>query len=93
MLLDYLSSFAVVLRRIHGNVDICQIDYSTQSKLEFSPYSEVIHGSKIRIIFSEVIQENLERMEESCKRPLPPPSPPPPPIWSLGPKCYQHARK
>ena len=46
MLVDYLSCFAVVLRNIHGNVDICQTDYSIHSKLEFSPYSEVIHESK-----------------------------------------------
>ena len=59
MPLDYLSCFAVVLRRLQGNVDIWQIDYSIQSKLEFSPYSEVIHGSRFRIIFSEVIHENL----------------------------------
>ena len=59
MPLDYLSCFAVVLRRLQENVDIWQIDYSIQSKLEFSPYSEVIHGSRIRIIFSEVIHENL----------------------------------
>ena len=59
MPLDYLSCFAVVLRRLQENVDIWQIDYSIQSKLEFSPYSEVIHGSRFRIIFSEVIHENL----------------------------------
>ena len=28
MSVDYLSCFAVVLRGIHGNVDICQTDYS-----------------------------------------------------------------
>ena len=33
-----LSCFAAVLGGIHGNVDICQIDYSIASKLEFSPY-------------------------------------------------------
>ena len=49
----------MVLRKIHGNVDICQIDDSIQSKLEFSPYSEVIHGSRIQIVFSEVIHKNL----------------------------------
>ena len=45
MPLDYLSCFAVVLRGIHGEVDICQIDYSVHSKLRTFPYSEVIHGS------------------------------------------------
>ena len=43
--LDYLSCFAVVLREIHGSANICQTDYSIPSKLEFSPYSEVIHGN------------------------------------------------
>ena len=38
MPLDYLSCFAVVPRKIHGNVDICQTDYSIHSKLEFPPY-------------------------------------------------------
>ena len=33
-----LSCFVVDLGGIHGNVDICQIDYSIASKLEFSPY-------------------------------------------------------
>ena len=65
MPLDYLSCFAVVLRRLQGNVDIWQIDYSIQSKLEFSPYSEVIHGSRIRIIFSKVIHENLVNSSNS----------------------------
>ena len=45
MLLDYLSYFAVVLRGIHGNVDIFQTDHSILSKLEFSLYCEVIHES------------------------------------------------
>ena len=44
MSLDYLSSFAVVLRRMDRNIEIYQTDYSIPSKLEFSPYSEVIHG-------------------------------------------------
>ena len=42
--LQYSSCFAVVLRGIHGNVDICQTDYNITSKLKFSPYSEIIHG-------------------------------------------------
>ena len=37
MPLDYLSCFAIILRGVHGNVDICQIDYSIPSKFEFSP--------------------------------------------------------
>ena len=45
MPLDYLSCFSVVLRGIHGKVDICQNDYSIHSKLRIFPYSEVIHGS------------------------------------------------
>ena len=45
MPLGYSSCFAVVIGGIHGNVDICQTDYSIPSKFEFSPYSEVIHGS------------------------------------------------
>ena len=44
MSLDYLSSFAVVLRRMDRNIEIYQTDYSIPSKLEFSPYSEIIHG-------------------------------------------------
>ena len=47
MPLDYLSCFVVVLREIHGNVDICQNDHSIHSKLSIFPYSEVIHGSTI----------------------------------------------
>ena len=31
--LDYLSCFAVVLRGIHGNVEMCQTEYSIPSKL------------------------------------------------------------
>ena len=31
---------------MHGSVDICQTDFSIHSKLEFPPYSDVIHGSK-----------------------------------------------
>ena len=42
MPLDYLSCFAVVLRKMHGDVNICQTDYTIHSKLEFSPFSEVI---------------------------------------------------
>ena len=60
MPLDYLSCFAVVLREIHGNVDICQNDYSIHSKLEFSPYSEVIHGSttfKVNERITKVIEK------------------------------------
>ena len=45
MPLVYLSCFAVVLRGIHGNIDVCQTDYSIQSKLEFSPDSDIKHGS------------------------------------------------
>ena len=45
MPLDYLSCFTVVLRKIDRNVNIYQTDYSIPSKLEFSPYSEVIHKS------------------------------------------------
>ena len=42
---DYLTSFVVVIRRIHGKVDICQTDYSSDSKLRTFLYSEVIYGS------------------------------------------------
>ena len=45
MPLDYLSSFAVVLRGIHWKIGICQTDYNIHSKLRIFPYSEVIHGS------------------------------------------------
>ena len=37
-------STALVVRGIHRNVDICQTDYDIPSKLEFSPYFEMIHG-------------------------------------------------
>ena len=46
MPLDYLSYFTMVLRGIHWNIYICQADDSIPYKLEFSHYSEVIHGSK-----------------------------------------------
>ena len=45
MPLSYLSIFAVIIRGIHGNVPICQTDYSIHYKSEFSPYSEVMHES------------------------------------------------
>ena len=45
MPLSYLSCLDTVLKEIHRNIDICQTDYSIHSKLEFSPYTEVIHGS------------------------------------------------
>ena len=41
---DYVSSFAVVIRRIHRKVDLCQTDYSSDSKLRTFLYSEVIYG-------------------------------------------------
>ena len=44
MPLDYWSCFAVALRGIHRNVDICQSYSSIISKLEFSHYSDVILG-------------------------------------------------
>ena len=46
MPLNYLRCFPVVLREIHRNFDRCQTDYSIHSKLEFFPYSEVIHTWK-----------------------------------------------
>ena len=45
MPLDYLGWFAVVLRGMHGKVDICQTDYSIHSKLRTFFYSKIIHGS------------------------------------------------
>ena len=44
MPLDYLSCFAVVLRGIHGKVDICQTDYIIYSKLRIFPLYAVAHG-------------------------------------------------
>ena len=35
----------MVLKGIHGKVDICQTDYTIHSKLRIFPYSKVIHGS------------------------------------------------
>ena len=46
MPLDYLRYFAVVLRGIHGNVNICQTNYSIPSKLEFTLIPEFIQGDK-----------------------------------------------
>ena len=45
MPLDYLNCFDVVLKGIHGKVDICQTDYSIHSKQKIFPYSNAIHGS------------------------------------------------
>ena len=45
MPLDHLNCFSMVLRGIHGKVDICQTDYSIHSKQRIFPYSNVIHGS------------------------------------------------
>ena len=42
---DHLNCFAVVLRGIYGKVDICQTDYSINSKQRIVPYSNVIHVS------------------------------------------------
>ena len=41
----YASGFCGGSKRYTWNVGMCQNDYSIQSKLEFSPYSEVIHRS------------------------------------------------
>ena len=53
--LDYLSCFAVVLRGIHGKVDICLTDYNIYSKLRIFPYSEAINGS-ITFKLTKVLQ-------------------------------------
>ena len=45
MPLEYSNCFAVVLRGIHGKVDICQTDYIIHSKQRIFPYFIVIHGS------------------------------------------------
>ena len=45
MPLNYLSCLDIILKEIHRNIDICQTDCSIHSKLEFSPYTEVIHVS------------------------------------------------
>ena len=44
MPLDYFFFLTMVIRGIHGKVDIYQTDYNTYSKLRIFPYSEVIHG-------------------------------------------------
>ena len=49
MPLDYLSCFAVILRRIQGKADICQTDYSIHSKLRILSYS----GGKYNIQANE----------------------------------------
>ena len=58
MPLDYYSCFAVALRGIHGNIDICQNDYNIPSKLQFSLYSVVTHGS---ITFNERLTKFNEK--------------------------------
>ena len=45
MPLDYLRCLAVVLRGIHGKVDICKNDYSIHAILRIFSNSEVINGS------------------------------------------------
>ena len=45
MLLNYLGCFALVLRGIHGKVDICQTDHRIHFKLRIFAYSDVEHGS------------------------------------------------
>ena len=42
---DYLRWLAVVLKGIHGDVDMYQTDFKIHSKLRIFPYSEAIHGS------------------------------------------------
>ena len=65
-------------------------NYSIPSKLEFSLYSEVMHGGRVRIIFSDVIQENLVSSYNGLR------------VWGstvsspigrLGPRHYLNARK
>ena len=46
MTLDYLSYFAVVLRGIQQNANICQTNYSIPSKLEFTLIPEFIQRDK-----------------------------------------------
>ena len=58
MPLDYLSCFAVVLRRIYGNIDICQTNYTIPSALKFSPYSEVQWKYNIQV------NERLTKVKE-----------------------------
>ena len=45
MPLDQLNCFAMVLRGVHGKVDIYHTDYSNHSKQRIFPYSNVILGS------------------------------------------------
>ena len=47
--IQYFSCFAVILRGIHRNIDICQTVYNISSLLEFSPYSEIIHGRTFKL--------------------------------------------
>ena len=46
MPLDYLSCFAVVLRGIHGNVDICQTNIVFSSNYNFPLIPEAVQGGK-----------------------------------------------
>ena len=57
MPLDHLNCFAVVLREIHGKVDICQTDYSIHSKKRIFPYS---NGS----VYNIQVNERLKRVKE-----------------------------
>ena len=49
MLLDYLSCFAVVLRGIHGKVDICQTDYSIFQTKKFPVLKSYIEIQQQRL--------------------------------------------
>ena len=62
MLLDYLSCFPVILREIHGKVDIYQTDHSIHSKLRIFSYSKVTHGGTTLKLTkgSQRLQKNYE---------------------------------
>ena len=56
MPLDFINCFAVVVRGIHGKVDICQTEYSIHSKLRILPYSEGKYNIEANVRLTKIKQ-------------------------------------
>ena len=56
MPLDFINCFAVVLRGLHGKVDICQTEYSIHSKLRILPYSEGKYNIQVNVRLTKIKQ-------------------------------------
>ena len=65
MPLDYLSCFADVLRGIHRGIYICKVIIVFCPNLEFSPYSEVIHGGATFKLMKD--QQRLKQNDQQFK--------------------------